>query len=291
MDVKLEYPAQWHLLQNALMQNRLSHAYLLSGMEDIGKIDFAHAFAKQILCEKKNTCGQCRACLLMKSETHPDFLIIQPEEKKHSIKIDQIRLLSEKLSRTSLMGGYQVVLISPADAMPVQAANALLKTLEEPTGKVVFLLIDHQQHYLPTTILSRCQRIYFQSDKKVKSFVEKEHGQLRDKIIRHIELISIKKINPIVMDAQWQKNAEVILKLLLLICIDISRLQQQVSVEHLINVSCEQKLNFVSNQISPIKLQLFMTKLLEKLSYFSRGINLNQQLCLEDMFIEWEKLC
>src|SRR3990167_2836485 len=280
---------QWQLLQNAFMQNRLSHAYLLSGMCDIGKTDFAKQFAAFLLCDKKTLCGQCRGCTLMRAETHPDFLFITPHEKTHSIKIDQIRELSEKLSRTAQCGGYQVVIISPADAMPVQAANALLKTLEEPTGKVIFFLIDHQQHYLPITIMSRCQKLFFHSDGKIKSFLEKDHVELRDQIIQHLDLLMKRKTNAITPAAQWQKNMETVLQLLLLICIDVSRIQQQVSPQHLLSVTHEKKLISIADKINPVALQEFMNIILEKLSFCSRGINLNQQLCLEDIFIVWEK--
>jgi DNA polymerase III delta prime subunit len=227
----------------------------------------------------------------MRAQTHPDFLFIEPQEKTHSINIDQISELSEKLSRTAQCGGYQVVIISPADAMPAQAANALLKTLEEPTGKVIFFLIDHQQHYLPTTIMSRCQKIFFHSDEKIKSLLEKEHVALRDQLIQHLDLLVKRKANPITPVPQMQKNSETVLQLLLLICIDISRIQQQVSSIYLLSESHEKKLMSIANVIDPVALQEFINSVLEKLSFCSRGINLNQQLSLEDIFIQWEKLC
>lgn len=284
------YSPQWQLLQNAFAQNRLSHAYLLSGMQGIGKTDFARKFSAFLLCDNKTACGKCRGCALMRVETHPDFLFIEPQEKTHSIKIDQIRELSEKLSRTAQCGGYQVVIISPADAMPVQAANALLKTLEEPTGKVIFFLIDHQQHYLPTTIMSRCQKLFFHSDEKIKSFLEKDHVELRDQLIQHLDLLVKRKTNALTPVTQWQKNMETVLQLLLLICIDISRIQKQVSPQYLLSAAHEKKLISIANTIHSVALQEFINAILEKLSFCSRGINLNQQLCLEDIFIAWERI-
>ncbi len=287
----LIYLSQWRLLQNAFTQNRLSHAYLLSGMPGIGKTDFAREFSALLLCDNKTSCGKCRGCQLMRAETHPDFLFIEPQEKTHSIKIDQIRELSEKLSRTAQCGGYQVVIISPADAMPVQAANALLKTLEEPTGKVIFFLIDHQQHYLPTTIVSRCQKLFFHSDEKIKSFLENDNVELRDQLIQHLDLLVKRKTNALTPVTQWQKNMETVLQLLLLICIDISRIQQQVSPQYLLSATHEKKLILIASTINSVPLQEFMNAILEKLAFYSRGINLNQQLCLEDIFIAWERMC
>lgn len=157
---------QFYLLQQAFQQDRLSHAYLLSGIAGLGKTEFAKQFAQFLLCDTNNNCGNCRSCKQMQANTHPDFIFIAPEEKNHSIKIDQIRELGEKLSRTAHHSGYQVVVISPADAMPVQAANALLKTLEEPTGKVIIFLVDNQKSILPATIMSRCQKIFFNKGKR-----------------------------------------------------------------------------------------------------------------------------
>lgn len=285
------HDAQWQLLQNAFIQNRLSHAYLLSGMPGIGKTNFAREFSALLLCDNKTACGKCRGCALMRAGTHPDFLVIEPQEKTHSIKIDQIRELSEKLSRTAQCGGYQVVIISPADAMPVQAANALLKTLEEPIGKVIFFLIDHQQHYLPTTIMSRCQKLFFHSDEKIKTLLEKDQAELRDQLIQHLDGIVKRKTNAITPVPQWQKDMETVLQLLLLICIDISRIQQQVSSALLVSALHEKKLISIADKINSVVLQEFISLILEKLSFCSRGINLNQQLCLEDIFIKWERLC
>src|SRR3990167_3314227 len=162
--IQAQQKTQFNLLKNAFAQNRLSHAYLLSGIAGLGKTDFARKFAVFLLCEKKSSCGVCRGCMLMQANNHPDFIWIAPEEKSHTIKIDQIREMSFKLSHTAHSSDYKVVVIAPADAMPVVAANALLKTLEEPSGKTIIFLIDDQKSVLPATILSRCQKIVFSSN-------------------------------------------------------------------------------------------------------------------------------
>src|SRR3990167_4382358 len=150
-------------LVQAFHQNRLSHAYLLSGIAGLGKTQFAKMFAQFLLCQRSSEVStqavnpiscSCQSCKKFLAGTHPDFLLISPHEKTHAIKIEQIRALSQQISRTAHAGGYQVVVISPADAMPVAAANALLKTLEEPSGNVVIFLIDDQTHPLLPTIAS-----------------------------------------------------------------------------------------------------------------------------------------
>lgn len=309
---------QFNLLYNAFSQNRLSHAYLLSGISGLGKTDFAREFSGFLLCEKNllPACGNCHACKKFIAKSHPDFLFIQPEEKSKVIKIDQIRELSEKISRTAHAGGYQVVVVSPADSMPVQAANALLKTLEEPNGKVIIFLIDNQEHLLPATIMSRCQKIVFSADEKnalswlqnampteknnklllrlsgnaplkVKKLSDNNYLQLRDQILNHLEAIIVRSANPISPIANWLKqDINLILEIITLLCVDISRLQNKVDSNYILNQDVIDKLSLIAAKISPVQLQQFIDYLNEKKLFLSKGINLNAQLCLESIFIE-----
>lgn len=285
-----QHQIQFSLLKNAFEQDRLSHAYLLSGISGVGKTNFAKQFATFLLCEKNNLCGVCRACKQLQSDSHPDFILIKPEEKSHSIKIDQIRDMSDKVSRTAHAGGYQVVVISPADAMPMQAANALLKTLEEPNGKVIIFLIDDQKSILPATIISRCQKIFFSSE-HVDLRLHDNALTLRDQLLMHLEKIVDKKINSVTFNPALLKiNLDIIFQKLILICSDIARIQFNTSKKNIINHDAYEILLKISSKISPEKLQRFIKILLEKKLFISKGINLNQQLCLEDIFIGWEKM-
>lgn len=148
----------WAQGVQALHQNRLPHALLISGSPGLGKQDFAVALAKKILCSAAlmEACGDCHSCQWFAAQSHPDFSVICPEAEKKQIGVGQIRELTEALTRTGY-GRYQVVIIHPAEAMNRAAANALLKTLEEPNGQVILLLVcDHPASLLPT-IRSRCQ--------------------------------------------------------------------------------------------------------------------------------------
>ena len=104
-------------------------------------------------------CGQCKQCQLFASETHSDFICVQPEEKSRYIKVDAIRSVTEFLAKSSLQGGAKVAIIEPAEALNVNAANALLKTLEEPASKTYILLVSHSPGRLLPTIKSRCQHL------------------------------------------------------------------------------------------------------------------------------------
>lgn len=146
---------------------RLGHALLLTGPEGLGKHAVAQALASRLLCgspEAGHACGRCRNCTLLHAGTHPDFRLVTFEvnEKTGKLRteviIDQMRRLAEWFALTPQLGGAQVALIDPADALNRSAANALLKTLEEPVGDRFLLLASHRPHQLSATIRSRCQR-------------------------------------------------------------------------------------------------------------------------------------
>lgn len=169
------HEAQWRQLQERQAARRLPHALLLTGPAGLGKGAFARRLAQGLLCASPdaegNACGHCRACHLFQAGSHPDYLVIRPEEdnaenessKKKSkvIKIDQIRDFCVFLGYTSHYGGYKIVILEPADRLHVNAANSLLKTLEEPPGNSLLLLVTAQPARLPATVRSRCQIMSF----------------------------------------------------------------------------------------------------------------------------------
>ncbi len=154
---------QWQYLLSRIQQDKLAHGLLLIGPQGMGKLTFARALAERLLCGEgsERACGACRSCLWIEAGTHPDLILIQPEADGKVIKVDQIRELVEQLGETAQQGNYQVVILEPAEAMNTAAANALLKTLEEPAGKVQFILVSHQFGLLAATIRSRCQSLLF----------------------------------------------------------------------------------------------------------------------------------
>ncbi|MDD5059274.1 MAG: DNA polymerase III subunit delta' [Sideroxydans sp.] len=174
--MKTLYPWQtesWRALQG--LRSRLPHALLLKGAQGIGKLDLALNFAQSLLCEKPNAdglaCQKCNSCHWFGQNSHPDFRLIQPdaltavedgEEKPGSkkpsreISVDQIRDLSNFANISAHCGGYRIVVIHPTEAMNTNAANSLLKTLEEPSANLLFLLVTHKPQQLLPTILSRC---------------------------------------------------------------------------------------------------------------------------------------
>ena len=160
----------WMRLQVRRQRDALPHALLLCGPAGLGKHAFARRLVQWLLCERPaggEACGSCRSCLLTVAGTHPDvvgltFGLRKDGVQRSEIVVEQIRELSARLAMRSQFGGWQLATIDPADAMNAAAANALLKTLEEPTAQTMLILLADAPWRLPQTIRSRCQRIEFQ---------------------------------------------------------------------------------------------------------------------------------
>lgn len=151
--------AQWQKLSSALLKDRMPHALLLHGAAYSGKLNFAKALGSKILCENKavNTaCGQCKSCKLLKSGSHPDFNLLS-QETGSVIKVDDLRKIQEKLKLTPYLAQYKVAIIHPVENMNLNAANSLLKTLEEPSRNTLIILVSNTLRQLLPTIRSRCQ--------------------------------------------------------------------------------------------------------------------------------------
>lgn len=160
----------------------MPHALLLTGRDGFGKVEFARALAQSLLCENPQpqglACGACPACGWFSEGNHPDYREVLPEslmedeaepdsvaaetkaEKKSSqITIEQIRALQQFITLSTHRSGWRVLVLHPAEAMNPQAANALLKTLEEPTAHTLMILVSDQPGRLMATVRSRCQVI------------------------------------------------------------------------------------------------------------------------------------
>lgn len=153
----------WRRINRARQQGRLPHALLINAPAGTGKHLFARHLASALLCEQTDTdgqtCGHCPACGWLDAGTHPDLLELAPDEKGKAIKVDQVRSFCTDLAMSSHGGRYKVAIIHPADAMNVNAANSLLKTLEEPTDNTMLILLTASSGRLPATIRSRCQQL------------------------------------------------------------------------------------------------------------------------------------
>jgi len=152
---------QQALLRASYAAGRLAHAFLIHEARGAGGDVLASWVAQLVLCTDlaHAPCGACAGCRRAATSQHPDLMTLQLMDESRQIRIEQVRELSAELALTSHQGGYKVAIISPADALNRAAANALLKTLEEPTARTLLILVATQPSRLPATILSRCQKI------------------------------------------------------------------------------------------------------------------------------------
>ena len=156
-------PKVMHLLKQMLIKNRVAHAYLFEGMKGTGKKEAGLTLAKAVFCEEPiegyKPCERCIQCKRINTGNHPDLYIIEPEGS--SIKKEQIQLLQEEFSKTGVESAKKFYIIIHADLMTVNAANSLLKFLEEPGRETTAVLVTENIHKILPTILSRCQHISF----------------------------------------------------------------------------------------------------------------------------------
>jgi len=149
------------ILQNALRKDRLAHAYLFHGMDGIGKRTLALTFAKALNCRRGDfdACDSCLSCIKTDHRNHPDIETIEAEGQ--FIRIDAVKNLQERMKFRPMEGEKRVSILVDADRLNNAAANALLKTLEEPSPANILILVTARPYQLPITILSRCQQIRF----------------------------------------------------------------------------------------------------------------------------------
>jgi DNA polymerase-3 subunit delta' len=312
----------WQQLWQAQCQARLPHAVLLIGADGIGKSQFAYAVANTVLChqpaENGAWCGQCHDCHMVRAKSHPDLMLIIPEEGK-KISVDQIRHLVKNVYETTLRGGYRVIIIHPATAMNANAANALLKTLEEPPANTLFILISNQSLRLPATIISRCQKIFFSkpeyataltwlnqkiADPKIEphlllkladgapfkalSFIESDWLNLRKEVYENFYLLSQREVDPLQLALKWQ-DADHLSLVDLLISWLTDLLRFQLSNHHTALVNADYKTEIVNTSVVVLQKNLlsYMDHLQQVRADLLSAVNLNKQLLLEDLFIRW----
>ena len=150
------------MLRRAVTRNRIPHAILFHGPDGVGKRSMALAFFSYLVCEERgpdDACGVCRACRMVADGAFPDLHVAAVDRAQ--IKIDEMRALMSRLYLQPMMGPWKCVLLDEAHLLNLPAANAALKTLEEPPSRTLFILITPTPDLLPQTIVSRCFQVPF----------------------------------------------------------------------------------------------------------------------------------
>lgn len=328
------YPWQEKQKQRLLKmqkQQRFPHALLLTGPEGIGLKQFSLTFAMQILCLNKgqdqvnknpdNACGNCQSCQLFLAGSHPDLLIIEPEEEGKQVKIDQIRELIEYVTLKSFSRNHKIAIIKAADAMNRSTANALLKTLEEPPSQSMLFLLSHRPSNLPITIRSRCQKVDFEAafdDKAVNwlkqqpiesklsaelllrlasgeplkavKMVEEEQIQHRHTLLNDLKSLSTNNSDPVQIASNWQAlgTENVFISLLRLIQ-DLIRLKLQKDASNLVNFDLKEDLQDLVNSLDLVALVRNYDFVLFKYQQSTGVMNYNVLSLFEEIVLNWNK--
>ncbi len=156
---------RWQQVRRAHADGRLAHALLLAGPRAAGADHFAAGLAAWLLCEAaeaaRKPCSECRSCVQLAAGAHPNLMRLQPAEDKRDIAIDDVRDLIDRLHLSSHYGQAKIAIVSPADALNANSANALLKIVEEPPPATHILFVAERWRALPATLRSRCQILRF----------------------------------------------------------------------------------------------------------------------------------
>lgn len=317
------YPWQqhdWQQLQNYVIQKRVPQALLINGALGIGKQHLAEKFAHSLLCEHPNSegfnCEKCSSCLLIKAQTHPDFMDITPEEEGKNITIAQIRTLIEKLSLKPQFERYRVILLHPADTLNNAAANAFLKYLEEPTERTILILVTHRMNKLPATIKSRCQKFTIAMPDKnlvlqwlsqqtnnaeivlnlaqgspllAQQYAKDEHLTQRKECFAEFLAVANQKNHPVLIAEKWLKLPETTLLFWLSSwVIDLIRYRHQTEPKNLYHADFKMALRELATRVNPIKLYEFYDLLLKSRQRLETQIN--KQVLWEEILIAWALL-
>ena len=308
----------WHepLWQQILSRkSNLPHALLLYGPKGMGKSIFAQYLTETLLCDQKQACGNCKSCKLLMANTHPDLMTIQPADVGKQISVDQIRSTIQFCSLTAKYGHYQIVIINPAEAMNRNAANSLLKLLEEPPSDTIIILISHNPMILTATIRSRCQKLDFSRPDKNLTYnwlcehlTNQKHiylllnlsaqaplaaVELADNMDKRQELfnslVTLPSNNPIKIAANWAKmEIALVLKWLLSWTTDVIRYSITGQTQLLVNQDQIESLQKFSNNLN---LQhLFKLLDLQQEAYQLINSNIKPQGLLESIAIAWVEL-
>ncbi|QIK38068.1 DNA polymerase III subunit delta' [Caldichromatium japonicum] len=315
----------WSRLQAARSQGRLPPVLLFTGPHGVGKRRLAWALAESVLCRQPANqglaCGHCPDCHLLAAGHHPDLIQLEPDAEGRSgeITIDAVRLLIGRESLTPTRAAGQVILIDPADRLNQAAANALLKTLEEPTGMTHFILVSEHPDRLPVTIRSRCLRLtiplpdersaleWLGAQKPLsdwplrlrlaqggplRALAEAEDADWptqRDRCIVDFLSLAQGAADPLAVASYWQTvGVGRILEWLIGLTADLLRLGVCSAPPLLAHPDRSRDLVVLAAKLDRAAGHRFLRRLLETRALLDA--NLNQQLVLESLVIEWSQI-
>jgi len=309
--------------------NQLPHALLFYGQKGIGKNQFAKKLIHTLCCENKTACDHCRGCQLFSAGTHPDCFTLSPEGASQQIRIDAVRDAVEFVQTSPLIGQYKIILIYPANAMNAFSANALLKTVEEPPENTLFILICDDHIGMPATVVSRCQKFFFETPDRNKALGWLK-AELPDQSEAHLSKalaavagapllarevlnnglfekqtafyadlseIGLQQSDAVKLAEKWSSK-DISATIPLRQCLDwlfvwlrAVLLFQLTKQPNELPIEKSQHFTQLSNKISREGLMDYVIYLQKTCSALNLSQSLNRQLVIEDLFIRWVQLC
>jgi len=300
---------QWQFLKQSAELDKLSHAYLFSGQEKLGKKTLALEFIKLLDCQngKVRPCQTCHSCQDIQKKQHPDLAIVEPINKE--IQISQIRDLSWKLALKPFLASFKAAIIDQAHLMNQEAQSAFLKILEEPKGQTLLILISEYPEALLPTILSRTERLkfYLVSFSEIENYLKSEG--LSESLTRELAQLSFGRpgiavnflLDPQKLENQNQKIKEILkisssdLSSRFQYARDLSRNPQNIKeildiwLRHfrdtLLAKTGSKKIPSQFENYSITKLKNIL-RLIQSLNYLLSTTNVNPRLALEILMLE-----
>ncbi len=310
-----------------LTQNieRLPHALLLTGPRGLGKAAFAAQIAHLLSCTDPDrtalsSCGKCQNCRLLAAGNHPDVRWVVPPEEGKVIGVDQIRALAEFLQLRPHIGQLKIVIISPAEVMNINAANSLLKILEEPPADSLLMLVCSDTARLPATVRSRCHRMAFDAPERREALdwlltveglasdqaepvLDLAHGApllaielardgfltIRGELLGDIEALGGQTADPVSCAARWKSHgARRCLEWLEGGVMDLIKINMAPPGEGLVNRDARERLHVLQKRLNLKQLIRFLETVSEGRNLL--GGPLDELLLLEDILIRWTRL-
>lgn len=310
----------WQRLNAYLTARRLPQALLIHGVDGIGKTRLAEAFAQKLLCRNPGAfaCGDCAGCRLFLAGTHPDFLRLEPAERGKPIAVDAVRHLIANLSLKAQYGGYRVVVFCEAHQLNISAANALLKTLEEPGENTIMLLLTDNPSALPATIFSRCQRLAIAlpdhavaarwleqqgtgdstalllaaakyAPLKALALADSDVVERRGAVFSEYRDVALRRREPVSLAERWSTLPyEELVDWMLSWVMDLIRLRSLPDYHDLDNPDLRDDLRALGSRLHLKSLFEFLDLLLQ--AKRASNSQLNRQLLLEELLIHWARL-
>ena len=301
---------------------RIHHAFLLRGISGNGKHAFAMRWANALICEDTRTamrpCGICRGCILFGAGTHPDVEIVESPPGKRNIGIDQIREVIEHIWLSRQFASWKPVVVPGAECMTISAANTLLKTLEEPPGKAVFILITDRSDRLPITVRSRCRFLDFPIPPKelvlpwlaeqlppsadtglllaasggapllALRYGEGDTLQQRTALHKELTMLLTGKANPMIIAARWKTlGCAVVLPWILSYVIDLIRLRFREELQPTLHSDDAAALRRLAGKLDSSFGYRLLDRCLETRRVWEDSTSLNELLLLEGLAIDF----